>query len=91
MTYPDPKVTDLLKAFVCIRVDVDAEPAIAARHGTKAMPDLRLLDPTGRELQRLLGFTSPARLAQECQRVLDRLSGKEVAAASGAAAPITWR
>jgi len=59
VTYPDPKVSEVLKDFVCIRVDVDQEAAIAARHGTKAMPDLRLLDPEGRELQRLLGFTSP--------------------------------
>jgi hypothetical protein len=79
-------VSEVLKDFVCIRVDVDKEPAIAARHGTKAMPDLRLLDPEGRELQRLLGFTSPERLAKECRRVLDRLAGKDVAVSTAEAA-----
>ena len=66
----------MLEAFVCIRVDVDRQPDLAKQHGAKAMPDLRLLDPDGRELQKLLGFSSPARLAQECRAVLDRLAGK---------------
>src|SRR5262245_14579460 len=42
------------------------------------MPDLRLLDADGRELRRLVGFTSPERLAKACRDALDQLAGKGV-------------
>src|SRR5262245_66101833 len=70
----------MLEEFVCVRVDIDQQPEIASKHAAKAMPDLRLCDPDGKELQQLLGFSSPERLLREGQRVLDRLAGRAVAA-----------
>jgi hypothetical protein len=69
----------MLDAFVCVRVDIDQQPEIAQRHAAKAMPDLRLCDPDGKELRQMLGFSSPERLLQQCQQVLDRLAGKAIA------------
>jgi hypothetical protein len=70
----------MLDAFVCIRVDVDQQPEIAQQRAAKAMPDLRLCDADGKELRQLLGFSSPERLLDECQRALDMIAGKAVAA-----------
>jgi hypothetical protein len=78
VTYPDPKVAEVLDKFVCIRVDVDQEPDVAKKHRAKALPDLRLLDADGRELRQLLGFSSPERLAKACAAALDVLAGKPV-------------
>ena len=69
----------MLDSFVCIRVDVDRDPDLARQYAAKALPDLRLCDPEGKELRQLLGFSSPERLLQQCQQVLDRLAGKPVA------------
>jgi hypothetical protein len=87
VTYPDPKVAQLLEGFVCIRVDFDHEPDVVKKYGVKPLPDLRLLDSEGRELEKLLGFQSPERLSRACQRALDRIAGKPSAASETAAAP----
>lgn len=87
MTYPDKNVAEALDQFVCVRVDVDKEPDLAKKHGAKALPDLRLLDPDGRELQKLLGFSSPERLTKACRSVLDVLAGKPMDEATTKAAP----
>src|SRR5262245_34511355 len=68
------------EGFDCVRVDVHAQPDIASNRAARAMPDVRLCDPGGKELQQLLGFSSPERLLREGQRVLDRLAGRAVAA-----------
>jgi hypothetical protein len=69
----------VLDNFVCIRVDVDQEKDLAKQYAASAMPDLRLLAPDGKELRRLLGFSSPERLLKECNQVLDVLAGRPVA------------
>jgi hypothetical protein len=80
-------VAEALDQFVCVRVDVDKEPDLAKKHGAKALPDLRLLDPDGRELQKLLGFSSPERLTKACRSVLDVLAGKPMDEATTKASP----
>jgi thioredoxin-like negative regulator of GroEL len=82
VTYPDPEVGELLARFVCIRLDHDREPALVQQHGVKALPDLRLLDPDGRELHRLIGLSSPTRLVEHARAALERLAGRTAAAAS---------
>src|SRR5437867_2378843 len=76
VTYPDPAVREIAKAFVCIRVDFDESPEVAKQYGVQPLADLRLLDPDGREAAKLVGFTSGARLAGACRAELDRLAGK---------------
>lgn len=70
----------MLEGFVCIRVDVDQQQEVAKQYSAKAMPDLRLLDPDGKQLKQLLGLSSPDRMLRECTAVLDQLAGRPVAA-----------
>ncbi len=45
--YADPRLIEAFNKYVCIRVDVDAEPAIPRRFGIKSLPAIRFLDPLG--------------------------------------------
>lgn len=87
VTYPDAPVQEIAKSFVCIRVEFDQGPEIVKKHGVQPLPDVRLLDPDGRELAKLVGFSSAARLAEKCQAALDRLAGKEASGPAAAAEP----
>ena len=63
VTYPDSAVREAARPFVCIRVEHDRSPELVKQYGVKGLPDVRLLDPEGRETSRLRGFTSAQKLA----------------------------
>ncbi len=48
VTYPDPKLEELLSKFVLVKVDHDAEPELVKRFGVQPLPDVRLLAPDGK-------------------------------------------
>src|SRR5215510_1613269 len=73
--YPQDSVRDATRDFVCVRVDHDRNPDLVRQYGVQALPDLRLLDAEGREVTRLLGFTSAPRLAAACKAILDCAAG----------------
>lgn len=91
VTYPDDKVRSITREFVCIRVDMDQEAEVARKYGVDPMPDLRWLDPEGKEVARRAGFVSAAKLAAECRRVLDALAGRGGAAGAGGGVGATGR
>ena len=76
VTYPDPSLAELLAQFTLVKVEHDAEKELVKQFGVGALPDVRLLAPDGRELDKLLGFTSAARLRTHLQAALDRLAGR---------------
>src|SRR5262245_32289741 len=76
VTYPDQKLREMARALVCIRIDFDRNPDLAKRYGVQPLADLRILDPDGREVRKLVGFSGPLRLLNACQAELDRLAGK---------------
>src|SRR5262245_43906113 len=76
VTYPDPNLREMAKDLVCIRIDFDKNPDLAKRYGVQPLADLRILDPDGREVAKLVGFSSAARLLTACRAALDRLAGK---------------
>ena len=84
VTYPSESLKELLAKFVLVKVDHDAEPALVKQHGVQALPDVRLLAADGKELDKLVGFTSAGRLAARMQAALDRIAGHEPEADSAA-------
>src|SRR5262245_8876873 len=82
VTYPDPKLREITKDLVCIRIDFDKNPDLAKRYGVQPLADVRILDPDGHEVAKLVGFSSATRLLTSCRAELDRLAGKPTAQAS---------
>ncbi len=77
VTYPDARVQDLAKSFVCIRVEFDHSPEVVKKYGVGPLPDVRLLGPDGKELLKLVGFSSVARLTKQVGAALAVLSGAD--------------
>lgn len=61
-TYRDPQVVRAAEGFVPLKVDADVSGAFLARHAVQALPTLLFLDARGREISRLVGSASAARL-----------------------------
>src|SRR5262245_31846046 len=79
VTYPAKEVQEMARSFVVVRIEVDQNKELAKKYGVKSLTDIRLLDPDGKELDKLVGFTSAAKLAARGREALDRLAGKAVA------------
>src|SRR5262245_41046436 len=88
VVYPKNAVREIAKSFVCVRVEHDKHPELVKQYGVKALADLRLLDADGNERDRMVGFTSAAKLVAHCEAMLDRLAGREPAPAGTPAAPL---
>lgn len=76
VTYPDASLSELLPKFVLIKVDHDAEPALVKQFSVQPLPDLRLLTSDGKEIDKLVGFSSAKKLAARMQSALDRIAGQ---------------
>jgi hypothetical protein len=51
--FADPRVIEAARPFVAVRVDVDADKIPARAYHVAVVPDVRFLDPAGRETGRL--------------------------------------
>ncbi len=59
-TWSDPAVAAALAArCVPVRIDIDAQPAVAQQYGADAIPLLVLTDAAGHELRRSVGYLTP--------------------------------
>ena len=66
--YPDKEFIKFSQNYVFIRVFQDTEPQgnrLARRFGVEGFPTLLLLDSSGREVDRVLGFRSAEELMDE--------------------------
>lgn len=61
-TYPDARVQASLRAYVPVRIDASADEALANQFDFTSSPDLLLLTPDGRLLDRVSRFVPPADL-----------------------------
>lgn len=66
-TLGDPDLAPLLRAVTIEEIDVDREPAQAARYQVRGVPTLVLLAPDGQVRRTLNGFVSPADLRNALQ------------------------
>jgi thioredoxin len=61
-TWPDAGVAAAAAKFVTVRLDVDANQAVASEYGIASIPTVVFLDASGKELDRHVGFASPEAL-----------------------------
>jgi len=70
-TFTDPSVRGLLQRLVCVRLDVDRQPAEAARYGVNSIPRLLVLPASGGQpVMDIQGFLEAGPLAEELRRAL---------------------
>lgn len=70
-TYTDPKVVELSRRFMCVRLDSETEPEPIQRLNVFEFPTTILMSAQGKELARFSGYVSPDRFAKVLQLVLN--------------------
>jgi len=58
-TFTDPKVAALAEGMVAVKVNAEAERAVAGQYGVRAFPTIVFLNPDGTLRQRVQGYKPP--------------------------------
>lgn len=64
-----PRVAELLKQFVLVKIDTDEHPGLAKHFGVIGLRDLRFLSSDGNEIKRVTDFQN-AELFVETLRLI---------------------
>lgn len=86
-TYRDPKVVELARDFVAVKVDTEGslgDADLAARYGVEILPTIGFLSPAGRLFLRRTSFEGPDRFPatlEEARRLATDVIGWEAALA----------
>lgn len=71
--YGDPKIIEYLnQSFVCLKVNGEKGDGIAVKtkYGVEVYPSTYVLDPSGKEKGRIIGYYLPTRLQKELTRIV---------------------
>jgi thiol-disulfide isomerase/thioredoxin len=68
--FPNPEVISFCRQFVCIKVDGDQRKDLTSAYGVDGYPTTVVLDHTGRELHRIVGYRPSARYLEELRRAV---------------------
>lgn len=75
-TYVDKDVVALAKEFVSLKVDADMERSISSEYKVVGLPTILFIDPTGKEIHRVVGYRPPAAFLNEMNVALESFQGK---------------
>jgi thiol:disulfide interchange protein len=69
-TYTDPKVIELSKRFVMIKVNTEDARRAAIKYGVRSLPTIVITDSGGREIGRVTGYRPASSFLNEMQVAL---------------------
>lgn len=69
-TYTDPKVIELSKQFVMIKVNTEDARRAAIKHGVRSLPTIVITDGDSREIGRVTGYRPASSFLNEMQNAL---------------------
>ena len=70
-TFTDEKIVGLSKNFICIRVDIEDEPAVCRQFHVQSYPTVQFMSPKGVPLNRFTGKKEARQLAIQMQAALE--------------------
>jgi thioredoxin-related protein len=71
-TWADPAVVQLVTAhYVPVTVDIDSDDALAKQYDINATPTIILVDPNGKTLKFLPGYSTPQEMANDLSGAWD--------------------
>lgn len=70
--FTDPAVISVSRQFVCIKVAADGRRDLVRRYGVRGYPTAVMLDASGREVHRIVGYKPARQYILEMQRGLPR-------------------
>jgi thiol:disulfide interchange protein DsbD len=66
--YAQPSVRALGGRYVFVRVDADRRPDVTRKYKVSGFPTAVVLDPGGREINRIIGYVDAQRFVVELER-----------------------
>ncbi|PIU40956.1 MAG: hypothetical protein COS99_07780 [Candidatus Omnitrophica bacterium CG07_land_8_20_14_0_80_42_15] len=70
--YPDEKVRELSREFICVKIDGDKSPELTKKYIVRGYPTIVFINSSGRILERFAGYTDAANFAAKMESVLKR-------------------
>ena len=74
-TFQDAGVSKLSRKFIAVRVNVDNNSELADKFGVSSIPDVRLLDATGKQITQMTGYREADNFAGALKRALGEKKG----------------
>ncbi|MFB3882605.1 MAG: thioredoxin family protein [Armatimonadota bacterium] len=68
--FPSPNFISAAQRFVCIKVDADARPDLTKKYRVNGYPTAVVVDASGRELRRIVGYRPTAEYVDELRKAL---------------------
>ncbi|HTQ10589.1 MAG TPA: thioredoxin family protein [Fimbriimonadaceae bacterium] len=75
-TYPDKGVIKFAGQVVPLKIDCDAQGAVAEKYGIQGTPTIMFLDANGKVIGSFLGFRPPKDFIDESKKVLKNYKSK---------------
>ncbi len=72
-TYSDPRIEDLAKQFICVKINADKSPETASKYGVRGYPTIIFLGFDGVVKNRIGGYEGPDDFAVVMNSVLQSL------------------
>jgi thiol-disulfide isomerase/thioredoxin len=71
-TFSQASVAEVMKALINVHIDAEKGegPDLAKRYGVHGFPSLVIVDSTGEEIDRIVGYMPPAEFKMEVERIL---------------------
>lgn len=70
-TFTDPRVIAFGRRFVFAKINAEIDTAIAGRYGVNGYPTVIVMDKSGHEIDRLLGYNPPGQFVKTVEDYLD--------------------
>lgn len=65
-TYTDPQVKEkLTQNYVLLKVDVDENPDLSSKYKAYSLPTIVIVDSSGNEIKRIIGYQTPEQLLSQ--------------------------
>ncbi len=74
-TYSDPKVIELSRKFVCVKVDGDVYKGMCRQYGITGFPTIIYMTPEGKVIQTAVGYRKANMMTAEMQQALQKYKG----------------
>lgn len=77
-TYPSPKVVNLARQFVAVKINPEksqANEALRIRYDVSGFPTILFLDASGRKIHEIPGYAPPDVFAEEMRTALKKAKG----------------
>jgi thiol:disulfide interchange protein len=69
-TLTDPKIVELAKRFVPVRIDTSQNRKVMVKYAVRSMPTIVVCDASGREVARVSGYRPASSLAEALREAL---------------------